>query len=136
MRSGSEERARLLDAKVAEREARANGVERELKVEREWRTSLQEASVSSTEKISQLLQEIDQLKSVHEVINLIPIYLLFFLSFLTTIYKHLYSVIFLEISDPPRRALRVTRNLHRARTHTGRTRRAIKLSEISGLRIT
>ncbi|XP_074114424.1 RUN and FYVE domain-containing protein 2 isoform X1 [Cotesia typhae] len=66
VRSGSEERARLLDAKVAEREARANGVERELKVEREWRTSLQEASVSSTEKISQLLQEIDQLKSVHE----------------------------------------------------------------------
>ncbi|CAD6235676.1 GSCOCG00007965001-RA-CDS [Cotesia congregata] len=66
VRSGSEERARLLDAKVAEREARANGMERELKVEREWRTSLQEASVSNTEKISQLLQEIDQLKSVHE----------------------------------------------------------------------
>ncbi|XP_057325171.1 RUN and FYVE domain-containing protein 2 isoform X2 [Microplitis mediator] len=66
VRTNNEERVRSLDAQVAEREARANGVERELKVEREWRTSLQEASVSNTEKISQLLQEIDQLKNVHE----------------------------------------------------------------------
>ncbi|XP_011302042.1 RUN and FYVE domain-containing protein 2 isoform X2 [Fopius arisanus] len=65
-KTGVEERVRLLGAEVAEREARANGVERELRVEREWRTSLQEASISSTEKISQLHQEIDQLKQVRE----------------------------------------------------------------------
>ncbi|XP_034934428.1 RUN and FYVE domain-containing protein 2 isoform X2 [Chelonus insularis] len=59
-----EERVRILGAEVAEREARTNGVERELKVEREWRTSLQESSISNTEKISQLHQEIDQLKQV------------------------------------------------------------------------
>ncbi|XP_015115390.1 RUN and FYVE domain-containing protein 2 isoform X2 [Diachasma alloeum] len=65
-KTGVEERVRLLGAEVAEKEARANGVERELKVEREWRTSLQESSISSTEKISQLHQEIDQLKQVRE----------------------------------------------------------------------
>lgn len=67
MRSGAEERVRILDAEAAEREARTNGVERELRVEREWRTSLQETSISNTEKISQLHQEIDQLKRVSEV---------------------------------------------------------------------
>ncbi|XP_017882170.1 RUN and FYVE domain-containing protein 2 isoform X4 [Ceratina calcarata] len=65
-RSGAEERMRILGAEVAEREAKANGVERELRVEREWRTSLQEASISNTEKISQLHQEIDQLRRVSE----------------------------------------------------------------------
>jgi len=67
VRSGAEERARVLDAEAAEREARTNGVERELRLEREWRTSLQETSISNTEKISQLYQEIDQLKRVSEV---------------------------------------------------------------------
>lgn len=67
VRSGAEERVRILDAEAAEREARTNGVERELRVEREWRTSLQETSISNTEKISQLHQEIDQLKRVSEV---------------------------------------------------------------------
>ncbi|KAH0950466.1 hypothetical protein HN011_008234 [Eciton burchellii] len=66
VRSGAEERARVLDAEAAEREARTNGVERELRLEREWRTSLQETSISNTEKISQLYQEIDQLKRVSE----------------------------------------------------------------------
>ncbi|CAL7940162.1 unnamed protein product [Xylocopa violacea] len=66
VRSGAEERVRILGAEVAERAAKANGVERELRVEREWRTSLQEASISSTEKISQLHQEIDQLRRVSE----------------------------------------------------------------------
>lgn len=67
VRSGVEERVRILGAEAAEREARTNGVERELRLEREWRTSLQETSISNTEKISQLHQEIDQLKRVSEV---------------------------------------------------------------------
>ncbi|XP_032667232.1 protein RUFY3-like isoform X2 [Odontomachus brunneus] len=66
VRSGAVERVRVLDAEAAEREARTNGVERELRLEREWRTSLQETSICNTEKISQLHQEIDQLKRVSE----------------------------------------------------------------------
>ncbi|XP_067214411.1 RUN and FYVE domain-containing protein 2 isoform X1 [Linepithema humile] len=66
VRSGAEERVRILGAEAAEREARTNGVERELRLEREWRTSLQETSICNTEKISQLHQEIDQLKRVSE----------------------------------------------------------------------
>lgn len=67
VKSDAVERVRILGAEAAEREARANGVERELRLEREWRTSLQEASISSAEKISQLHQEIDQLRRVSEV---------------------------------------------------------------------
>lgn len=67
VRSGAEERMRILDAEAVAREARTNGVERELQLEREWRTSLQETSICNTEKISQLHQEIDQLKRVSEV---------------------------------------------------------------------
>ncbi|XP_020278626.1 RUN and FYVE domain-containing protein 2 isoform X1 [Pseudomyrmex gracilis] len=66
VRSGAEERMRILDAEAVAREARTNGVERELQLEREWRTSLQETSICNTEKISQLHQEIDQLKRVSE----------------------------------------------------------------------
>ncbi|XP_071560675.1 RUN and FYVE domain-containing protein 2 isoform X1 [Temnothorax nylanderi] len=66
VRSGAEEKVRILGAEAAEREARTNGVERELRLEREWRTSLQETSICNTEKISQLHQEIDQLKRVSE----------------------------------------------------------------------
>lgn len=67
VKSGVEEKVRELGAEVAETEARANGVERELRVEREWRTFLQEASITSVEKISQLHQEVDQLKKIGEV---------------------------------------------------------------------
>ncbi|XP_011156885.2 RUN and FYVE domain-containing protein 2 isoform X3 [Solenopsis invicta] len=66
VRTGAEEKVRVLGAEAAEREARTNGVERELRLEREWRTSLQETSICNTEKISQLHQEIDQLKRVSE----------------------------------------------------------------------
>ena len=65
-RTEFEERARTLGAKAAAKEALASGIERELKVEREWRTSLQEASISNIEKISLLHQEVDQLKAVSE----------------------------------------------------------------------
>ncbi|XP_014214299.1 protein RUFY3 isoform X1 [Copidosoma floridanum] len=61
-RAMAEERARTLGAEIAEREARASGVERELKVEREWRASLQQTSIGNAEKISQLHQDIDRLK--------------------------------------------------------------------------
>ncbi|XP_008206017.1 RUN and FYVE domain-containing protein 2 isoform X1 [Nasonia vitripennis] len=66
VRSGVEERVRVLGAEAAEKEARATGIERELKIEREWRTSLQESSINSTEKISQLHQEIDHLRKESE----------------------------------------------------------------------
>ncbi|XP_012347552.1 protein RUFY3 isoform X2 [Apis florea] len=66
VKSGAVERVKILGAEAAEREARANGVERELRLEREWRTSLQEASISNAEKISQLHHEIDQLRRVSE----------------------------------------------------------------------
>lgn len=67
VKSGAVERVKILGVEAAEREARANGVERELRLEREWRTSLQEASISNAEKISQLHHEIDQLRRVSEV---------------------------------------------------------------------
>lgn len=67
VRSGAEERVRILGAEATEREAKAHEVERELRLEREWRTSLQEASISNAEKISQLHQEIYQLRRVSEV---------------------------------------------------------------------
>ncbi|XP_029050580.1 RUN and FYVE domain-containing protein 2 isoform X2 [Osmia bicornis bicornis] len=66
VRSGAEKRVRILGVEAAEREARVIGVERELRLEREWRTSLQEASICNAEKISQLHQEIDQLRRVSE----------------------------------------------------------------------
>lgn len=67
VRSTTEERARTLGAEAAEKEARANGCERELRIEREWRTSLQESAITHAEKISHLHQEIDQLKLESEV---------------------------------------------------------------------
>ena len=74
MKTGVEEKVRVLGAEVAEKEAHANGVERELRVEREWRTFLQESSITSVEKISQLHQEVDQLKQVAEVIKWVITY--------------------------------------------------------------
>ena len=66
-----ESKLKVLSAETAEKEARANGTERELKIEREWRTSLQGSSESNVEKISQLRQEIAQLKKEFEVGNYI-----------------------------------------------------------------
>lgn len=67
VRARTEEKAKVLAAEAAERTARAKDVERELHVEREWRTSLQESSISNAERISQLRQENDQLKQISEV---------------------------------------------------------------------
>ncbi|XP_043679409.1 RUN and FYVE domain-containing protein 2-like isoform X1 [Vespula pensylvanica] len=66
VRARTEEKAKVLAAEAAERTARAKDVERELHVEREWRTSLQESSISNAERISQLRQENDQLKQISE----------------------------------------------------------------------
>ncbi|XP_017759449.1 PREDICTED: RUN and FYVE domain-containing protein 2 isoform X2 [Eufriesea mexicana] len=64
--SGAVEKAKTLEAEAAEKEAKANSVERELQFEREWRTSLQKSSISNAQRISQLHQEINQLKRVSE----------------------------------------------------------------------
>ncbi|XP_015172609.1 PREDICTED: RUN and FYVE domain-containing protein 2 isoform X3 [Polistes dominula] len=66
VKARTEEKAKVLAAEAAERTARAKDFERELRVEREWRTSLQESSISNTERISQLRQENDQLKQISE----------------------------------------------------------------------
>ncbi|XP_043504562.1 protein RUFY3 isoform X3 [Polistes fuscatus] len=66
VKARTEEKAKVLAAEAAERTARAKDFERELRVEREWRTSLQESSISNAERISQLRQENDQLKQMSE----------------------------------------------------------------------
>ncbi|XP_035723559.1 RUN and FYVE domain-containing protein 2-like isoform X6 [Vespa mandarinia] len=66
VRARTEEKAKFLAAEAAERTARAKDIERELHMEREWRTSLQESSISNAERISQLRQENDQLKQMSE----------------------------------------------------------------------
>ncbi|XP_046831791.1 RUN and FYVE domain-containing protein 2-like isoform X3 [Vespa velutina] len=66
VRARTEEKAKVLAAEAAERTARAKDIERELHMEREWRTSLQESSISNAERISQLRQENDQLKQMSE----------------------------------------------------------------------
>lgn len=91
VRARTEEKAKVLAAEAAERTARAKDVERELHVEREWRTSLQESSISNAERISQLRQENDQLKQMSEVRYIYyrfsslsffsPLFLSFFFSF-------------------------------------------------------
>ncbi|XP_017791578.1 PREDICTED: RUN and FYVE domain-containing protein 2 isoform X1 [Habropoda laboriosa] len=66
VRTGAEERMKILGAEAAKTEEKVNGVEKELRVEREWRTSLQEASMSNAEQISKLRQEIRLLRLVSE----------------------------------------------------------------------
>ncbi|XP_058791399.1 RUN and FYVE domain-containing protein 2 isoform X2 [Phymastichus coffea] len=66
VRCEAEERVRALSAEAAEKEALASGVERELRIEREWRTSLQESSIGYAEKLSQLHQDIDRLRKESE----------------------------------------------------------------------
>jgi hypothetical protein len=77
VRSGAEERVRILGVEAAEKEARASDIERELRIEREWRTSLHQSSISNAEKISQLHQEIDQLTRESEVVFQRPLFCLF-----------------------------------------------------------
>lgn len=70
---------RELDVQVANQEEQANTVEGDLKVEREWRISLQETMQVDRERISQLQGELSRLKFVTQVIggNLLEFFLIF-----------------------------------------------------------
>ncbi|KAI5646956.1 RUN domain-containing protein [Phthorimaea operculella] len=59
-----EETSRLLGQKAAAAESRAVAAEGDLRIEREWRVSLQESMVRDRDKISMLTQEVESLKSI------------------------------------------------------------------------
>lgn len=63
----SERKRRELDLQAAHHEQQANGIEEDLKVEREWRVSLQETMQQEREKISQLQHELTQLRLIAQV---------------------------------------------------------------------
>lgn len=69
-RATAEQRKRELDVQAAQHEEQANNVEGDLKVEREWRVSLQECIQLDREKISKLQHELSHLKAVAQVSNL------------------------------------------------------------------
>lgn len=58
---------RELDVQAAQHEEQATNVEGDLKVEREWRISLQETMQQDRERISKLQTEINQLKIIAQV---------------------------------------------------------------------
>ncbi|KAI4457641.1 run and fyve domain-containing protein 2-like protein [Holotrichia oblita] len=60
----AERRRRELDLQAAHQEEQTNGIEEDLKVEREWRVSLQETMQQDREKISQLQHELTQLRLI------------------------------------------------------------------------
>jgi hypothetical protein len=68
-RTAAEESSRKLGQQIAEKEVQNSSVEGDLRIEREWRTSLQETMVKDRDKISQLHQELAQLKSLASVSN-------------------------------------------------------------------
>lgn len=107
VRARTEEKAKVLAAEAAERTARAKDVERELHVEREWRTSLQESSISNAERISQLRQENDQLKQMSEVRY---IYFLFspLSLFLSIFFPFSFPFSFLSFNYPKKESFRQT----------------------------
>jgi RUN and FYVE domain-containing protein 1 len=58
---------RELDVQAAQHEEQTTNVEGDLKVEREWRVSLQETMQQDRERISKLQTEISQLKIIAQV---------------------------------------------------------------------
>nr|CAD7578586.1 unnamed protein product [Timema californicum] len=62
--ASAEESSRKMGQQVAEKEVKVSSVEGDLRIEREWRTSLQDTMVKDRDRISQLNQELSQLKSV------------------------------------------------------------------------
>jgi hypothetical protein len=66
-RTAAEESSRKLGQQIAEKEVQNSSIEGDLRIEREWRISLQETMVKDRDKISQLHQELTQLKSVASV---------------------------------------------------------------------
>ncbi|KAK7794004.1 hypothetical protein R5R35_007438 [Gryllus longicercus] len=63
-KTAAEEQVRFLSQALAQHEAQSTCVEGDLRVEREWRNSLQESMVKDRDKISQLHQELAQLRTV------------------------------------------------------------------------
>ncbi|CAH0723764.1 unnamed protein product, partial [Brenthis ino] len=63
-RKGLEESSRCLGQKAAAAETRAVAAEGDLRIEREWRISLQESMMRDRDKISILTQEVESLKSI------------------------------------------------------------------------
>ncbi|KAF2901019.1 hypothetical protein ILUMI_05159 [Ignelater luminosus] len=63
-RTNVEQKRRELDIQAAHHEEQANTVEGDLKVEREWRISLQETMQQDRERISQLQLELTHLKAI------------------------------------------------------------------------
>ncbi|KAJ2947470.1 hypothetical protein O0L34_g17255 [Tuta absoluta] len=59
-----EETSRSLGQKAAAAESRAVAAEGDLRIEREWRVSLQESMMRDRDKISMLTQEVESLKSI------------------------------------------------------------------------
>lgn len=66
-RANGEQRRRQLDMQAAVQEEQTSSVECDLRVEKEWRLSLQETVQSDREKISQLQHELSQLRLVAQV---------------------------------------------------------------------
>lgn len=79
--TAAEELSRKLGQQIAAKEVQNSSIEGDLRIEREWRTSLQETMVKDRDKISQLNQELAQLKSVASV-SLILVSSSFFSSYL------------------------------------------------------
>ncbi|KAJ8724451.1 hypothetical protein PYW08_015925 [Mythimna loreyi] len=63
-RKSLEDSARSLGQKAAAAETRAVAAEGDLRIEREWRVSLQESMMRDRDKISMLTQEVESLKSI------------------------------------------------------------------------
>ncbi|XP_049864256.1 RUN and FYVE domain-containing protein 2 isoform X1 [Schistocerca gregaria] len=63
-KNSAEESLRKLGQQLMEKDVKTMSVEGDLKIEREWRTSLQETMVKDRDKISQLNQELAQLRAV------------------------------------------------------------------------
>lgn len=63
----AEENNKNLNQQISEKETRASAAEGDLKIEREWRVSLQETMVKDREKICQLNQELSSLKATATV---------------------------------------------------------------------
>ena len=66
-RATAEHLRRELDVRAAQQEEQTSNVEGDLKVEREWRMSLQETMQQDRERISKLQTEISQLKIIAQV---------------------------------------------------------------------
>lgn len=62
-----DQRRRELDIQAAHHEEQATNVEGDLRVEREWRVSLQEAMQQERERISKMQGELSQLRLIAQV---------------------------------------------------------------------